>query len=126
MKGFKKLATREKVLITVTIACTATAGYFGYKYISDHKQIVKLADDTNTLMAAASEGVFEEALGTLNHKITYRADKEKYPIEYLNSHPNENKTKETLEKVRVELTNLYNRKDKIEKAQHLYEIKTEV
>jgi len=77
-------------------------------------------------MAAASEGVFEEALGTINHKITYRADKEKYLTEYLKSHPNENKTKETLEKVRVELLNLYNRKDKIEKAQHLYEIKAEV
>lgn len=77
-------------------------------------------------MATASEGVFEEALGTVNHKITYRIDKEKYLVEYLKTHPNETKTKETLERVQTELANLCTRKDKIEKAQHLYEIKAEI
>ena len=119
----KKLTKREKLMIAAAIVCAATAGYFGYKYFNDNKE---LKDSVGTLMAAASEGVFEEALGTVNHKITYRADKEKYLMEYLESHPNENKTKETLEKVRAELVNLYSRKDKIEQAQHLYEIKAEI
>lgn len=123
----KKLTKREKAILTlsaVTVTITsALAAYFGVKYFSGNKD---LKDSADTLMAAASEGVFEEALGTINHKITYRIDKEKYLVEYLKSHPNENKTKETLEKVRVELINLCNRKDKIEKAQHLYEIKEEI
>ena len=123
----KKLTKREKAILTVsavTVAITsALAAYFGVKYFSGNKD---LKDSVDTLMAAASEGVFEEALGTVNHKITYRIDKEKYLVEYLNSHPNENKTKETLEKVRVELINLCNRKEKIEKAQYLYEIKEEI
>lgn len=123
MKKRKKFTTREKLIIAAAILCAATAGYFGYKYFNDTKE---LKDSVDTLMAAASEGVFEEALGTINHKITYRVDKENYLMEYLKSHPNENKTKETLEKVRAELVNLYIRKDKIEQAQYLYEIKAEI
>jgi hypothetical protein len=123
MKNYKKLTKREILLVGAGVVCACAAGYFGYKYFNDNKD---LRDSVDTLMAAASEGVFEEALGTVNHKITYRADKEQYLMEYLKSHPNENKTKDTLEKVRIELINLYNRKDKIEKVQQLYEIKSEI
>lgn len=133
MKKFKELTTREKLLICAAVLTTCTAGYFGVKYFSSVKLEELLSEDNkslkdsvDTLMAAASEGVFEEAIGTVNNKITYRVDKEKYLVEYLKTHPNESKTRETLDKVRAELFNLYTRKDKIEKAQALYEIKNEI
>ena len=133
MKKYKELTKREKVFIGVAIVTTCAAGYFGYKYFSGVKLEELLGEDNkvlkdsvDTLMAAASEGVFEEAIGTVNNKITYRVDKEKYLVEYLKVHPNENKTRETLDRVRAELFNLYTRKDKIEKAQALYEIKNEI
>lgn len=133
MKKFKELTRREKVLICAAIVTTCAAGYFGYKYFSTIKieellgeNNKDLKDSVDTLMAAASEGVFEEAIGTVNNKITYRVDKEKYLVEYLKTHPNENKTRETLDRVRAELFNLYSRKGKIEKAQALYEIKNDL
>lgn len=126
MQKHEKLTKREKLLIGAAITTACVAGYFGIKYIGDRKQIRKLAEDTATLMAAASEGVFEEAIGTVNHKITYRVDKEKYLIEYLKSHPSNSETEKALSKVKSELINLYNRRDKIEAAQKLYEIKNEI
>ena len=133
MRKFKELTKREKLLICAAVVTTCTAGYFGVKYFSSVKLEELLSEDNkslkdsvDTLMAAASEGVFEEAIGTVNNKITYRVDKEKYLVEYLKTHPNESKTRETLDKVRAELFNLYTRKDKIEKAQALYEIKNEI
>ena len=133
MRKHREFTRREKVLFCAAIVTTCAAGYFGYKYFSGVKleELLSennkdLKDSVDTLMAAASEGVFEEAIGTVNNKITYRVDKEKYLVEYLKTHPNENKTRETLDRVRAELFNLYTRKDKIEKAQALYEIKNEI
>lgn len=126
MQKHEKLTKREKLLIGAAITTACVAGYFGIKYISDYKQIRKLTEDTATLMAAASEGVFEEAIGTVNHKITYRVDKEKYLVEYLKSHPTNSETEKALSKVKSELTNLYSRRDKFEAAQKLYEIKNEI
>ena len=126
MHKHEKFTKREKVLIGAAVVTTCIAGYFGIKYISNYKQIRKLTEDTATLMAAASEGVFEEAIGTVNHKITYRVDKEKYLIEYLKSHPSNSETEKALNKVKSELNNLYGRRDKFEAAQKLYEIKNEI
>lgn len=140
MHNHEKLTKREKiVIIGATVVTTCIAGYFGYKHFSDSKQIRKLTEDigqlttqnlgledsVDTLMAAASEGAFEEALGTVNHKITYRVDKEKYLIEYLKTHPNNSETEKALSKVGSELINLYSRRDKFEAAQKLYEIANE-
>lgn len=126
MHNHEKLTKREKiVIIGATVVTTCIAGYFGYKHFGDSKQIRKLTEDTATLMAAASEGVFEEAIGTVNHKITYRVDKEKYLIEYLKTHPTNSETEKALSKVESELINLYSRRDKFEAAQKLYEIANE-
>lgn len=129
----KKLTKRDKLMIGVTVASTCVAGYFGVKHFKDAKiqgALIKsnkdLKDSVDTLMAAASEGVFEEAIGTVNNKITYRVDKEKYLLEWLKSNPNDAETTKALSKVRSELMNLYKRRDKIEAAQNLYEIKNEI
>lgn len=140
MQKHEKLTKREKiVIIGATVVTTCIAGYFGYKHFSDSKQIRRLTEDigrlttqnlgledsVDTLMAAASEGAFEEALGTVNHKITYRTDKEKYVIDYLSTHPNDVDAQQSLERIKVELNNLFTRKHKFEAAQQLYEIKNE-
>lgn len=39
MKMNKKLTKREKLLICTAFVTTCAAGYFGYKYLGDHKQI---------------------------------------------------------------------------------------
>lgn len=132
MHKHEKLTKREKTIIGAAVVTTCIAGYFGYKYFSEiklekllRKDILGLEDSVDTLMAAASEGVFEEAIGTVNHKITYRTDKEKYVIDYLSTHPNDVDAQQSLERIKVELNNLFTRKHKFEAAQQLYEIKNE-
>ena len=140
-KERKPLTTREKVLIGLSIAgAVATAGYFGYKYFENAKLVNKMSDELgevmkdkcmltesiNTLMEAASEGVFEDAIGTTNNKINYRVDKKKYLMDALELNPNDVDVRNTLNKVNIELENLFRRKDKFTKAQMLYEIRDEI
>ena len=122
----KKLTKREKAILTVsavTVAITsALAAYFGVKYFSDHSQVAKLADNTNTLMSAASEGLFDEALTTVGRKIAYRKDREEYLLKRLLSHPGEKDLCNCLERVRSELNVLTERQSKFLAAQKLYGI----
>ena len=140
----KKLTKREKILLGVSIVGAGVAGFIIYKQhniiiealfdkIERHKIITNLNNDNQvlkcdvqTLMEAASEGVFEEAIGTVNNKINYRTDKKKYLLESLETNPNNDEIKQALDKVNVELKNLFTRKDKYIKAQTLYEIKDEI
>lgn len=122
----KKLTKREKAILTVsavTVTITsALAVYFGVKYFSDHGQVTKLADNTNTLMSAASEGLFDEALATVGRKIAYRKDREEYLFKRLLSHPGEKDLCNCLERVRSELNVLTERQSKFLAAQKLYGI----
>lgn len=126
----KKFTKREKIVlaasaVTVTLA-SAVAAYFGIKYIGGHNQILKLTDDTNTLMSAASEGLFDEALATVGRKIAYRKDKEGYLLKQLAAHPGEKDLSNCLDRVRSELEVLMERQTKFLSAQSLYEIKDEI
>lgn len=122
----KKLTKREKAILTVsavTVTITsALAAYFGVRYFSDHGQVTKLADNTNTLMSAASEGLFDEALATVGRKIAYRKDREEYLLKRLLSHPGEKDLCNCLERVRSELNVLTERQSKFLAAQKLYGI----
>ena len=140
----KKLTRREKILIGVSIVGAGVEGFIIYKQdniitkalldkiecekiitnIDNENQVLKY--DVQTLMEAASEGVFEEAIGTVNNKINHRTDKKKYILESLKVKPDDELTKQALNKVNVELKNLFARKDKYTKAQALYEIKDEI
>ena len=140
----KKLTRREKILIGVSIVGAGVAGFIIYKQhtiitkalldkieceriitnLDNENQVLKY--DVQTLMEAASEGVFEEAIGTVNNKINHRTDKKKYILESLKVKPDDELTKQALNKVNVELKNLFTRKDKYIKAQALYEIKDEI
>ena len=140
----KKLTKREKILLGVSIVSVGVAGFVIYKQhniitkalldkiefekiitnLNNENQVLKC--DVQTLMEAASEGVFEEAIGTLNNKINHRTDKKKYLLEALKAKPDDEQTKQALDKVNIELKNLFTRKDKCIKAQALYEIKDEI
>ena len=140
----KKLTNREKILLGVSIVSVGVAGFVIYKQhniitkalldkiefekiitnLNNENQVLKC--DVQTLMEAASEGVFEEAIGTLNNKINHRTDKKKYLLEALKAKPDDEQTKQALDKVNIELKNLFTRKDKCIKAQALYEIKDEI
>ena len=140
----KKLTKREKILIGVSIVGAGVAGFIIYKQhniitkalldkieceriitnLDNENQVLKY--DVQTLMEAASEGVFEEAIGTVNNKINHRTDKKKYLLEALETNPNNDEIKQALSKVNIELKNLFTRKDKYTKAQALYEIKDEI
>ena len=140
----KKLTRREKILLGVSIVGAGVAGFIIYKQhniiiealfdkierdkiitnLNNDNQVLKC--DVQTLMEAASEGVFEEAIGTVNNKINYRTDKKKYLLEALETNPNNDEIKQALDKVNSELKNLFTRKDKYIKAQTLYEIKDEI
>ena len=140
----KKLSKREKILIGVSIVGAGVAGFIIYKQhniitkalldkiecekiitnLDNENQVLKW--DVQTLMEAASEGVFEDAIGTINNKINHRTDKKKYILESLKVKPDDELTKQALNKVNVELKNLFARKDKYTKAQALYEIKDEI
>ena len=137
----EKMTKREKVIlgvsIGVSVAAVGVAGYFGVKYVKANQQLTgaviqneyldmviqTLDREVATLMEAASEGVFEEAIGTVNNKINHRTDRKKYLLERLTQLPDDIQTKAALEKVEFELTNLFKRKDKFTAAQALYAIK---
>ncbi len=136
----KKLTKREKVTLGVSIGVSAVAvgvaGYFGIKYMKTNRQLMEavtknkhldvvtqnLENKVTTLMEAASEGVFEEAIGTVNNKINYRIDRKKYLLNHLLQSPDDIQTKAALEKVENELANLFKRKDKFTEAQTFYVI----
>lgn len=122
MKMNKKLTKREKLLICTAFVTTCAAGYFGFKYLGDHKQIKKLTDETTTLMSAASEGLFNEALATVGRKIAYRKDKEEYLVEQLLVTPTDKQTQNALSRIHAELQVLLARQNKFLEAQALYEI----
>lgn len=124
---------REKVLLGMSVISIGVAGYFGFKYYKGEAVIKLLNNDkdelkntVDTLMKASSEGLFEEAIGTVNNKINYRIDKKKYILEALKNNPNDLDVAQALNKVETELKELFNRKDKFIKAQELYGIKDEI
>ena len=133
MKNYKKLTKREMLLVGAGIVCACAAGYFWYKYFNSvkfedllSKTNEELKDSVDTLMAAASEGVFEEALATVGRKIAYRKDRESYLLNQLVSHPGEKDLCDCLERVRSELSVLTERQNKFLASQKLYEIKNTI
>lgn len=128
-----KINKKEKILLGVTMISVGIAGYFGFRYYKD--KLIKnalinnndeLKNNVDTLLKASSEGLFEEAIGTVNNKINYRLDKKKYLAEALKDNPNDLDADQALDKVETELKDLFNRKDSFIKAQKLYEIKDEI
>lgn len=80
-------------------------------------------EDKNTLMEAASEGLFEEAISKVTNKINYRLDRKEYLEKALEKCPEDMDLKVAYEKIVEELSMLFTRRDKFEDAQAIFEIK---
>ena len=80
-------------------------------------------EDKNTLMEAASEGLFEDAISKVTNKINYRLDRKEVLKRALEKYPDDIQTKEAFKKVVEELEMLLARRDKYEMSQAIFEIK---
>lgn len=80
-------------------------------------------EDKNTLMEAASEGLFEDAISKVTNKINYRLDRKEVLERALEKYPDDIQTKEAFKKVVEELEMLFARRDKYEMSQAIFEIK---
>lgn len=80
-------------------------------------------EDKNTLMEAASEGLFEDAISKVTNKINYRLDRKEVLERALEKYPDDMQTKEAFKKVVEELEMLFARRDKYEMSQAIFEIK---
>lgn len=133
----------KKILIAGGVVVTAGAAYMMCKYHIDMKNLINKHDvelknkdividgliemtrdtreENETLMAALSEGVFEEAIATVTRKINSRKDK----LAFLGVQLNEGNKQvlAKIEEINNEIAELIRRKDAFLEAQHLYEIK---
>ena len=134
----------KKIIIAGGIVVGAGAAYLLHKHNVEIKDITKkfnakieadtiqiqaldaalldTLEDKNTLMEAASEGLFEEAISKVTNKINYRLDRKEALELRLLDKPDDNQTKEALNKLLEELAALMKRRDKFEDAQMIFEI----
>ena len=135
----------KKILIAGGIVVTAGAAYLLYKHNVEIKDVTKnfnakikadeiqikaleaalldTLEDKNTLMEAASEGLFEDAISKVTNKINYRLDRKEVLERALEKYPDDTQTKEAFNKVVEELEMLFARRDKYEMSQAIFEIK---
>ena len=135
----------KKILIAGGLVVSAGAAYLLHKHNVEIKDItdkfndktkadeiqikaleaalLDTLEDKNTLMEAASEGLFEEAISKVTNKINYRLDRKEALELRLLDKPDDNQTKEALNKLLEELAALMKRRDKFEDAQVIFEIK---
>lgn len=125
----------KKILFATGVVVAAGAYYLLNKHDVEIKELVRsneilkgandaLKEDNETLMAAASEGLFEEAIATVTRKINGRKDQ----LEFLDMQLKEgnNEVIQKINKITNELNILSIRRDKFIKAQTLLEIKDEM
>lgn len=135
----------KKILVAGGLVVSAGAAYILYKHNVDIKNILDKHDkelkqkdamiqgldlvlletqkDKTTLMEAASEGLFEDAISKVTNKINYRLDRKEYLEKALAKCPEDMDLKETYDRVIKELEMLFARRDKYAMAQIVYEIK---
>ena len=85
----------------------------------DGKAISKLTKDNETLMTAASEGLFEEAIATVTRKINGRRDKLE---SLLKRYETDLTVEDAITKVKAELDILIARKESFLEAQSIFGI----
>ena len=135
----------KKILIAGGLVVGAGAAYLMYKHGLEIKDITNkfnakieadeiqlkaleaalldTLEDKNTLMEAASEGLFEDAISKVTNKINYRLDRKEVLERALEKYPDDIQTKEAFKKVVEELEMLFARRDKYEMSQAIFEIK---
>lgn len=131
----------NKILVIGGIVVSAGAAYLMYKHNVEVKDLLKKHDvdlqnkdvlieglseallesrkDNDTLMAAASEGLFEEAIATVTRKINGRRDKLEA---LLKRYETDITVEDAITKVKAELDILIARKESFLEAQSIFGI----
>ena len=118
----------KKILFATGVVVAAGAYYMLKKHDLEIKDLIRdndilkeanetLRDDNQTLMEAASEGLFEEAIATVTRKINSREDKLEVLLERSLT---DDTVAEAIDKYRSELSMLIKRRDSFQKAQNIY------
>lgn len=102
------------------------SGIFGYKagkYVNSLKSVIEVQEkQIDILNAAASEGLYEEAIATVTRKLNYLKDRIAYLSKQLAETPNDTQTKKALETYTERLSVLTERKRSFQEAQKAYEV----
>lgn len=125
----KKIAKQDVIKVVGIICVGILSGISGYKVGKLAKSVEVLTStnktlsrEVNVLNAAASEGLYEEAIATVTRKINYLKDQIAYCTKNLNLNPTDLDNKKALSKYRNKLDVLLDRKASFLDAQKLYEI----
>lgn len=132
----KKIPKQDVIKVVGIVGVGILSGIFGYKAgkLAKNVKVLTAANETlckhigtlnqevNTLNAAASEGLYEEAIATVTRKINYLKDRVSYCSKQLVDTPNDSQTRKALESYSERLTILTERRKSFREAQKLYEI----
>lgn len=132
----KKITKQDVIKAAEIIGIGILSGIFGYKIGKMAKSVKVLKNVVgeqnirieylekmnDTLNAAASEGLYEEAIATVTRKINYLKDQIAYCTKNLNLNPTDLDNQKALSKYRNKLDVLLDRKKSFLEAQKLYEI----
>ena len=125
----KKITKQDIIKAAEILAAGVLSGIFGYKVgkLAKNVEVLTAANkalgrEVNVLNAAASEGLYEEAIATVTRKINYLKDQIAYCTKNLNLNPTDLDNQKALSKYRNKLDVLLDRKASFLEAQKLYEI----
>lgn len=132
----KKITKQDVIKAVEIVGVGILSGIFGYKVgkmAKSVKVLKNVAGEQNirieylekmndTLNAAASEGLYEEAIATVTRKINYLKDKIEACNKWLNDNPADLATQRALIKHQTKLDMLNGRKNRFKEAQQIYEI----
>lgn len=132
----KKIPKQDVIKAAEVVVVGILSGVLGYKFGKMTKGIKTLKtankalsnhiDALNTqlgvLNAAASEGLYEEAIATVTRKLNYVTDQVASYTKRISSNPNDLDAQRALIKYQNKLSVLADRKKSFQEAQKLYEI----
>lgn len=125
----KKIAKQDIIKVVGIVGVGILSGIFGYKVgkLAKNVEVLTAANkalgrEVNLLNAAASEGLYEEAIATVTRKINYLKDQIAYCTKNLNLNPTDLDNQKALSKYHNKLDVLLDRKASFLAAQKLYEI----
>lgn len=132
----KKITKQDVIKAAEIIGVGILSGIFGYK-IGKMAKSVKILKNVvgeqniriewlekmnDTLNAAASEGLYEEAIATVTRKLNYITDQVASYRKRISSNPNDMDAHRVLIKYQTKLEMLTERKKAFQEAQKIYEI----
>ena len=136
LKQWVKEHKVELLLGTVSVISIGVVGYLGVKYYKSDADckikdaVIETKNDSidylerqvEVLNAAATEGLYEEAIATVTRKLNTAIDRVKFLNEQLESTPDDYQTKLSLGKYITKVDVLKLRRNSFIKAQQNYEI----